>query len=291
MTKKITLVMLVLLIVSAFVFVSCEQAGEAPGQKSNLLPVVNVKGTESNNLVFGGDMEKSSTDCEGDGAKAELVAGEGVDGSKALFVDSNKHYGEVMVDLTEYYGRGKSYYVEASFRNAGIEGARTDDLNAKIDFNAVSGAGFKATGRTYDIPGQYDGGWMDPEAALEVFGYEIEGDGAEGAEMSDDEWVTVAGILDAETIDNLLVNQTKLNGGGDVTLYELTVVFYVGTYQDEDAGEGPGQRGYKYYLDNVVIKDLNKELKRTGATYKVGGSEDPGDDGGDDDELEDEDDV
>lgn len=270
MAKKITFTLLVLLIASAFVFVSCNQeAGEgggggigpAPKPNEDLVKVENKAGTVSANLVFGGDLEDTDTDLQGDGATAEIVADEGVGGSHALYVQQTENYGEVLMDLTDYYGRGKSYYVEASFRNAGIEGARTDDLNAKIDFSVVAGQGYASTGRDYDVPGQYEGSWMDDESAEELFGLATEG--AAGTPIDADEYVTISAVLDAETIESLLVNQTTLCGGGDVTLYKLAVVFYVGTYSD-----GEGQTGYKYYLDNVVIKDLNKEIKKTGRTYK-----------------------
>lgn len=268
MAKKITFTLLVgLLIASALVFVSCKQdpgsqPGPAPSPDPELTPVVNKLGEVGGNLVYGGDLEGEDTDLQGDGATVEIMEQVGVDGSRALYVEQTENYGEVLMDLTDYYGRGKSYYVEASFKNAGVEGARTDDLNAKIDFSVVAGQGYASTGRDYDVPGQYEGGWMDDDSAAEIFGFETEG--AQGTDLSDGEWVTISAVLDAEQIEELLVNQTKLCGGGDVTLYKLAVVFYVGTYSD-----GDGQTGYKYYLDNVVIKDLNKEIKKTGRTYKA----------------------
>ena len=268
MAKKITFTLLVgLLIASALVFVSCKQdpgsqPGPAPSPDPELTPVVNKLGEVGGNLVYGGDLEGEDTDLQGDGATVLRTEGVGVDGSYALYVEQTENYGEVLMDLTDYYGRGKSYYVEASFKNAGVEGARTDDLNAKIDFSVVAGQGYASTGRDYDVPGQYEGGWMDDDSAAEIFGFETEG--AQGTDLSDGEWVTISAVLDAEQIEELLVNQTKLCGGGDVTLYKLAVVFYVGTYSD-----GDGQTGYKYYLDNVVIKDLNKEIKKTGRTYKA----------------------
>lgn len=268
MAKKITFTLLVgLLIASALVFVSCKQdpgsqPGPAPSPDPELTPVVNKLGEVGSNLVYGGDLEGEDTDLQGDGATVEIMDQVGVDGSRALYVEQTENYGEVYLDLTDFYGRGKSYYVEASFKNAGVEGARTDDLNAKIDFSVVAGQGYASTGRTYDVPGQYDGSWMDDDSAAEVFGFETEG--AQGTSLEDGDWVTISAILDAETIESLLVNQTTLCGGGDVTLYNLAVVFYVGTYSD-----GDGQTGYKYYLDNVVVKDLNKEIKKSGRTYKA----------------------
>ena len=259
MAKKTTLLLIVsVLLIAMFAFVACKKDPVVPPTPQE--PVENKAGEVSANLVYNGDLElEDVTDLSADGATAGIVDGEGFGGSRALYVQQTANYGEIEVDITDYYGRGKSYYVEAKFRWPG-EG-RSDDLNAKIDFNVASGVGYEQTGASYDIPGQYDGSWMDEASALEIFDIEIEG--AEGTDLLDKEWHTLKAVLDAEQIEELLVNQTQLCGGGDVTLYKLAMVFYVGTYS-----EGEGQTGYAYYLDDVVIKDLNKELKRTGRTYR-----------------------
>ena len=48
---------------------------------------------------------------------------------------------------------------------------------------------------------------------------------------------------------------------------KLMAVFFVGTY--------PDQGGYSYYLDDVVIKDLNSELPIQGVTYAPEVPEEP----------------
>ncbi len=287
MAKKITFAMLVLLIVSAFVFVSCDQEAAGGGGGNQPLPqpkakVENKAGEVSENLVYNGDLEsEDAPDLQGDGASILRTEGVGVNNSYALLVTQNENYGEVMVDFTDYYGRGKSYYVEASFKNVGGEGTNTDDLTAYLAFSLVAGQGYEATGRTYDVPGQYEGGWLSDDDAFEIFGIETN---MAGEDISNGEWHTVAAIVDAEQIEELLKSETQLNGGsGDPTLHTFNIVFFVGTYSED----GPGQKGYVYYLDNVVIKDLNKELKREGRTYEA---PDTGDDGEDDGEGDGEDD-
>ena len=282
MAKKITFIMLVLLIVSAFVFVSCDQEAAGGGGNQPLpqpkAKVENKAGEVSANLVYNGDLESGSeTDLQGEGASAELTEDVGVEGA-ALLVTQTENYGEILVDITDYYGRGKSYYVEGSFKNVGGEGTNTEDLTAYVAFSLVAGQGYAATGRDYDVPGQYEGGWLDDDSADEIFGMETH---CAGESIADGEWHTVSAIVDAEQIEELLVTQTELNGGsGDPTLYKFAVVFFVGTYSES----GRGQGGYVYYLDNVVIKDLNKELKREGRTYKAPDTgDDDDDDGGDDD--------
>ena len=276
MAKKVLMILLSVMLIASLTLISCSQEAKKPDPSDG--PVVNKKGEVSENLLENGGFEDEDLDVQEDGSSIKVVEKEGVGSSKALFVEQTACYGEVLFDMTDFYGRGKSYYIEATFRNAGIEGVRTDDLTAKIDFNVVAGQAYEKTGRDYDVPGQYDGQWF--EDGEEVF--DIETDGEEGKlDAKGKDWVTLSAILDAVQIQELLEKETELCGGGDVTMYKLSVVFYVGTYQDEEKGEGPGQKGYKYYIDNIVIKDLNKELKVQGRTYKPeegGDDEDEGDD-------------
>ena len=257
-----------------FIYNGIDPAGEKD--------IENKAGTASNNLVYNSNFESGSdTDLMADGSVIEVVSGAGIDGSNAMAVTQTENYGEVLFDITDYYGRGKSYYVEASFRNAYADGARTDDLNAKIGFCITSGAGYDLYHKTYDLPGQYDesgqyiNNWLDDNETYRIF--EIHTGGAEGTNFSDGRWHTISGIIDAEQIEQLLVEQTQLCEGEDVSLYNFIVVFYVGTYSYE---EGAGQSGYVYYLDNVVIKDLNSEISRTGATYNFNNVTDPEDPSG-----------
>ena len=268
MAKKTTLLLIVsVLLIAMFAFVACKKDPVVPPTPQE--PVENKAGDVSENLIYNGDLElEDVTDLQGDGASIEILDGVGYDGCRGLKVIQTENYGEVLVDITDYYGRGKSYYIEAKFCNANDAEGRTDDLNAKIDFSVVSGVGYATTGQDYDIPGQYDGNWLDEGSALDIFDIEVLGQ-ATPLEVEGG-WETISGILDAEQIEALLVNQTQLCGGGDVSLYKLMVVFYVGTYN-----EGTGQTGYRYYLDDVVVKDLNSELKRTGRTWQPDTPDDP----------------
>ena len=268
MAKKTTLLLIVsVLLIAMFAFVACKKDPVVPPTPQE--PVENKAGDVSENLIYNGDLElEDVTDLQGDGASIEILDGVGYDGSRGLKVIQTENYGEVLVDITDYYGRGKSYYIEAKFCNANDAEGRTDDLNAKIDFSVVSGVGYATTGQDYDIPGQYDGSWLDEGSALDIFDIEVLGQ-ATPLEVEGG-WETISGILDAEQIEELLVNQTQLCGGGDVSLYKLMVVFYVGSYN-----EGTGQTGYRYYLDDVVVKDLNSELKRTGRTWQPDTPDDP----------------
>ena len=263
MTKKITLIMLVLLIVSAFVFVSCEQAPAGGGGGK-------AKEEPADNLIYNGYLDKGDdTDLVGDGAQVLVEEGVGVGGTPGLHVTQNESYGEVMVDITDYYGAGKSYYVEASFKNIG---EKDDLLTATLAFNIVTGGAYEVVGQTYDIPGQYDGAWLDDNAAQEQFGMSTN---SEGEDLEDGAWHTVSAILTGSEIAEVMASEdTQNNVTGDTTMYELVIVFFVGAYPDQD--------GYEYILDNVYIKDLNPELPRQGKTYVE--PEEPGDEGDEGDE-------
>ncbi len=267
MAKRITFSLIVLLIASVCLFVSCsEEPAKKPDVKPTRDPVVNEAGEVGENLVYNGNFDEGTdSDLKQDGSTLTHTAGVGIDSSSALLVEQSEIYGEVVFDLTEYYGYGKSYYIEAWFKNVGGEGTRTDDLTAYLSFNIVTGAGYDATGKTYDIDGQYDGDWLSDDEALDIFGFETN---CTGVSIADGQWHKVSAILDAENIQKVMEGEDAQNGGsGDPTMYLLSAVFFVGTY--------PNQDGYKYYLDNVIVKDLNTELEIEGKTYE--GADDEGD--------------
>ena len=263
MTKKITLVMLVLLIVSAFVFVSCEQEelGARTG-KSTAEP--------DDNLVYNGYFDKGfDSDLKGDGASADIEAGVGIGGSNGMLVEQTTNYGEVVAVITDYYGAGKSYYVQASFKNNGS--TNDEDLTARLSFSVVTGGAYAKVGRDYDVPGQYEGGWLDDGDAETEFGKKTN---CEGEDIEDGGWHTVSAVLTGEEIAAIMAAEDEQNGVAEEdrgTMYKLMVVFFVGTYSES----GLGQEGYNYVLDNVYIQDLNPELPRQGATYEAPEVPDP----------------
>lgn len=293
MTKKITLIMLVLLIVSAFVFVSCDQEdaggagggggkpGPAPKPKE---PVVNDLGEIKTIIDYKFDEEAPYKQLTGDGATISYAEGKGMEGSDAILVETNYIYGQVAIDMTKFYARGKSYYIEVWFKDAGIEGARTDDLNAKIDFSLITGAGYNyyPDHQTWDIPGQYVGGMLSNDDAALIFEYETNLM-ATGVPITSDGWTKVCGILDAEDIEYVITTMDDLcHEKGESTLYEFNIIFLVGTYPEgyegDEAAHGIGQNDYKYYLDNIKIVDLNDDIDVEGQTYEIP-EEDEGDAG------------
>ena len=270
MAKKVLMILLSVMLIASLTLFSCSQEGKKPGPAPEPLePVENEDGTHSDNLAEGCDFESGDDYIiKGDGSEIAVVEGAGIDGSHALYVfqNSGEGWGETLIDASKMYGRGKSYYVEAWFKNLGGEGTPTTDITAKIDFTVVSGAGWDKYHKTYDVPGQYDFDWLSDDKASEIF--EMQTSGAAGVDISDGEWHKLSAILDAETIDTMIRTQTEDHGTGDTeqSLYYMAFVFFLGSY--------PSQDGYKYYLDNISIIDLNTEIETTGPTW-VDPSEDP----------------
>lgn len=270
MVKKATLILIIcMLIASACLFVSCkEEPAAPPSKKAEREEVVNELGTVSENLYENGafDAEDSIKPVSDEDATVTFAAGLGINGTNAIDVLTVENYGSINIDFTEFYGRGKSYYIEASFKNNGS--VRTDDPTAHIDITVVSGAvqdavashGWKGY---YDCDDIYEGGVLADDDALDIFEIETH---SGGATLSDTEWVTVSCIIDAETIEKLLVDTNDKYGSGDPTMYKLMAVFYVGHNEAQD--------NYHYLVDNIIIKDLNAELDVEGQTWEAaGGSE------------------
>lgn len=249
MARKIALLMVALLLCSAVVFVSCSQDGGKPSAPSTSGPVTNKKGTVGNNLVSNGNFDGAgATTVVEEGSEVEIV--EGGKTGKALSVYQNTNYGCAKVELTKFYGRGKSYYISASFKDNGTP-ETLETSTPKMSFTVVSNKIVETFGDEYydsndpDAQIMYDGELLGDEEAGLIF--DIETDHDEPDDVTGNGWVTVSAIIPATEIERVLDGST---------MYEFYVTFYLGEY--------PDQNGYKFLLDDVVIKDLNTELPRTG---------------------------
>ena len=302
MAKKVLMIFLSVMLIASLTLVSCNQdAGgkvtpgpDAPDDPDTpdvpVTDVVDVLGIIGKNVVYNGAFDDGTdSDIQADGATAPVEAGIGIGGSGAMHVKQSASYGSVFVDFTSIYARGRSYYVEASFKDSGA-GTRDDDPTAYISFTVCSGAvmdtaaAAKAQGIDGDDGGAYYayddiyGGDLSENDG--TFGTEIKTINTSGADLDEDKdesgWVTVSGILPASVVDTMLIEQTKKYGSGDPTVQYLFATFLVGTY--------PRQDGYDYYLDNVIIKTLNDDIPAEGRTYKPEGGDDPEPEDPDEDE-------
>ena len=289
MAKKITFTLLVLLIASAFVFVSCDQeAGgtDKPGkQEGSKIEIEvrdpleeNTKGTPAvitdlYNMNFDESAESSNdSDVAVDGASATKAPGQGINGSTALAVTTSTNYGTTLIDITPYYAEGKSYYVEASLKNNGS--TNTTGLTAYVSYTVCSGVVKDYFDEYYDCDDIYGAPFMDEDDAIALFGdtYQTRGT-LLGIELKDDSYITLSGIIPAVEIDSMIVEQTKKyaeSEDDEVSLDYLNVCFYVGDY--------PNQNGRSFLIDDVVIIDLNSEIEATGKTHRAKESEGDGGD-------------
>lgn len=270
MAKKITLLMIVMLLVSALVFVSCSQNAGPSGSEDedDREPVENYVGTISDNLY-----ETSETPLLYETNDAGSLLGPDADG--VLSVDTGDvEYGQVHLNLTKYYARGKSYYIQASFKNVPTLNTEENydkysnklDKTAHIDVTVVSGAVMDARKTHpkwedyYDCPEIYDGGLLEKgDDALDAFKDFLDDTTyapiiENGLDINDTEFVTVGAILDAETIEALLKNTTQKypNGAEYPTMALLMVNLYV--------GDGKDNSYYKYQIKDIIIYDLNDDI-------------------------------
>ena len=264
MAKKIALLMVALLLCSAVVFVSCSQNPSNGGteDEDDREPVENCVGTISDNLLENGSFTTPSTselyDTQDSGELGFV--------DDALSVDTGTiEYGQVHINITDYYARGKSFYIQASFKNNGTTGKL--DMTAHIDATVVSGAVMDAVATHpkwedyYSCPDIYEGGLLEAgDEALEAFDDFLNDTTyapviANGLEINDTSFVTVGAILDAETIEMLLKNTTQKYPNGDEypTMAKMFINFYV--------GDGNDCSGYKYLLDDIIIYDLNEDIE------------------------------
>ncbi|MBP5283432.1 MAG: hypothetical protein J6Y93_02055, partial [Treponema sp.] len=239
-------------------------------------PVTNYTGFVSENLLENGDADIddyppffTDSGCtysrEQNGASGNCW--------KITQPDEYDYWQELCVDLTEYYGRGKSYLISFKIK-ADPEAGNLKSLGypVRLGYSVYSGAvqdWALANGLEYydwddsdpSIVSPWFGGFMD-----EALGTEYPSDdsmGFEAAVLTDD-WVEYNYVIPATEIDRIVNNSGLFK-------------FYAEIYMGE-----MGKGAYSYLIDDLSIKDLNAELRRTGRTWV-----DPNEDNEDEDDTED----
>lgn len=226
----------------------------------------------------------------GDGATVSYVVGEGIKKSNCLRVDSGESYGQIYIDAKDAYSRGKSYYFEAWFRDAGTpveinDGATIAHLSMTAwDQDIVDIA--KAKGGSYY---DWDTGWgeaekqpgpYDASVGTDITGFEKalepilpkDEDGELAGLVTDDEistkyWTRLNAVIHSADIDGIV----NAEGRGQDDLVGFLLGFYCGTY--------PAQNGYIFYVDNIRFLDLNPEVEIGLGTYIAPATVEYGDEG------------
>ena len=208
-------------------------SGDEPGGNSSN-PPAEVEG----NLVVNGTFDNgTSFSVYGTGATTALTAGAGVEGTKALAVTQNETWGELQINLSEQYTVDKDYYVEVSAKDNGSTGS---NKALGISFIVVSGAVWDTFGEEYyNCDGIYGGQVMSSDDVLTLGlvsnPYVALGSG----------YTTASAVIPAAEIARLLAETTET---GDPSLKLFIVKIHAGGQEDT---------GYSYYVDNVVVKELD----------------------------------
>ena len=207
------------------------ESGDNPGN-----PPAEVEG----NLVSNGTFDNgTSFSVYGSGATAVITSGVGVDETKALAVTQNETWGELQIDLTNSYTSGKNYYVEVRVKDNGSTGSKQD---IGISYIVVSGAVWDTFGEGYyNCDGIYGGQVMssDDVLALGLVSNPYVGLGSG--------YATASAVIPATEIARLLTETTEKYGSGDPSLKKFIVKIHAGGQEDT---------GYSYYIDNLVVKEL-----------------------------------
>ena len=227
-----------------------------------LAPVTDSIGKESKNLVYDGDADEGQSD---EHPQVGVVWENGVtvsrdDGGangKCWRVTQNnedKLWQELAIDLTILYGRGKSYLVSFKVK-ADPEAGELKSLGHPVNlYYSVYSGDLRKWAIDNDLECfDWDENYLTPwiinpysgKFTDETFNTIRVGDN-----KLTDEWIEYKYVIPASEIDRIV------NNSG---LYQFWLAIHMG-----DRGEG----GYSYLIDDLTIKDLNTEIKQTGATWK-----------------------
>lgn len=222
----------------------------------------NKLGTLSANLVDDGDADETEgeiTKFSNNNVTMDKVDG-GVKG-QAWKISQTGSWSELVVDLTDFYGRGKSFLVSAKVKNNPEAEAKYKDASFTASYCVYSGDVKNWADRTegseyYDfVDGSLNekgekivGPWGGEKDVIgEEFDF-TEDELGLVTELSDD-WKEIKYIITSTEIEKMI------NNSG---LYKMEVEFYAGK---------DGASGYSYLIDDISIIDLNSENERLGRTW------------------------
>ena len=238
--------------------------------------VENKVGTISGNLFKNGNADGGESDervpavfSPESGCSYEEVEG-GVDGTKCFKVTQGGTgtWQELSVDLTRFYGRGKSYLISFKAKadpDAGMNKSSGEPV--RLYYTVVSGA-------VKDYMAQRGQQWYDyDDSGTDGIVSPWVGNFADSKTLSvltsekapsNSHFIQTEPLSDVWTEYNFVIPATEID-----RIVNNTGLYYFSFIP------GMGENisgGYSYLLDDVVIKDLNSELPRTGRIY---GGEDP----------------
>ena len=184
------------------------------------------------NLIPFGDMETGTTkDWVEEDATLKIVAGEGVDGSKGMRVGNAETWSGVALNVTKFFDRTKSYYIEAWFKLKRAEKDATFGIS--IEFHPT-------TARDYAEEWESNC-YLTPDAdpsyeERETTGVDVPADGTN--------WVKVSGIIRPEDMETLF-DDHKVEITSPID--KVTIYFKI---------DDKHTKGRTFFLDNVYIEEI-----------------------------------
>lgn len=166
--------------------------------------------------------------------------------------------GELQVDLTAYYGKGKNYLISAKVKNNPTFTNPGDTFH--FSYVCYSGAVDAFAALTGDEYYDYDDEAGTAAGIVSPWGGELKNDEFDEFNfpiklsetkdvMLNNKWQTLYFAVPSSEIERMI------DGTG---LRSLSISFYMGT---------SAERGYSYLIDDIYVWDLNPEIPFEGQTY------------------------
>ena len=184
------------------------------------------------NLVPFGDMETGTTkDWVEEDATLKIEAKKGIDGSNGMKVKCAESWSGIAINVTSFFDRTKSYYIEAWFKLNKAEKDATFGISIEFHPTKLRDYAEEWESNCYVSPGE------DPfYEAKETTGMDVPANGTE--------WVKVSGIIRPEDMETLIDNHgVEIESAID----KVTIYFKI---------DDKHTKGRIFYLDNVYIEEI-----------------------------------
>lgn len=183
------------------------------------------------NLVPFGDMEDGNTkNWVSEDSTLKIEDKKGIDGSKGMKVKNAETWSGIAIDVTSFFDRTKSYYIEAWFKLNKAEKDATFGISIEFHPSQLRDYAEDWESNCYLTPGE------DPfYEEKETTGMDV---------PASTEWVKVSGIIRPEDMETLTDDH-----GVEITspINKVTIYFKI---------DDKHTKGRIFYLDNVFIEEI-----------------------------------
>ena len=183
------------------------------------------------NLVPFGDMEDGNTkNWVSEDSTLKIEDKKGIDGSKGMKVKNAETWSGIAIDVTSFFDRTKSYYIEAWFKLNKAEKDATFGISVEFHPSQLRDYAEDWESNCYLTPGE------DPfYEEKETTGMDV---------PASTEWVKVSGIIRPEDMETLTDDH-----GVEITspINKVTIYFKI---------DDKHTKGRIFYLDNVLIEEI-----------------------------------